>query len=87
MENLTLYELAAQYRHGAQLLAGRIKELTLRRNKTQDPTQRLLLDGRLAPLIEMRRQAQQTARECEHYYKGGVSHDPAPLPAWTALQP
>ena len=78
MANLTLKELAAEYRHGAQLLAGRIKELTLRRNKTQDPAQQIVLDGRLAPLIEMRRQAQQTARECERYYnKGGLHHDTA----------
>jgi len=73
--DLTLSELAAQYRHGAQLLAGRIRELTLRRSKTQDRTEQILLDGRLAPLIEMRRQAQQTARVCERYYnKGGTPH-------------
>lgn len=73
---MTLRELAAEYRHGAQLLAGRIRELTRRRSKTHDRTEQLLLDGRLAPLIEMRRQAQQTARECERYYnKGGAGHD------------
>ena len=76
MANLTLSELAAEYRHGAQLLAGRIRELTLRRTRTQDHTEQLLLDGRLAPLIEMRRQAQQTARDCERYYQKGVPcHD------------
>lgn len=80
MADLTLKELAAEYRHGAQLLAGRIRELTLRRNRIQDPTQQILLDGRLAPLIEMRRQAQQTARQCERYYdRGGARHGAATI--------
>lgn len=67
---MTLKELAVEYRQGAQLLAERIKELTARRSKTRDRTERLLLEGRMAPLIEMRRQAQQTARDCERYYDG-----------------
>ena len=75
MADLTLKELAAEYRQGAQLLAGRIRELALRRSKTHDRTEQLLLEGRMAPLIEMRRQAQQTARDCERYYeKGGGRH-------------
>ncbi len=75
MAHLTLKELAAEYRQGAQLLAVRIRELTARRSKTQDRTEQLLLEGRMAPLIEMRRQAQQTARDCERYYDtGGVGH-------------
>ena len=75
MAKLTLKELAAEYRHGAQLLAVRIRELAARRSKATDQAEQLLLDGRLAPLIEMRRQAQQTARDCERYYdKGGVRH-------------
>lgn len=72
---MTLKELAVEYRQGAQLLGGRIRELAARRSKTQDRTEQLLLDGRIAPLIEMRRQAQQTARDCERYYDtGGAQH-------------
>lgn len=71
---MTLKELAAEYRQGAQLLAGRIKELAARRSRTRDRKERLLLEGRIAPLIEMRRQAQQTARDCERYYGTGGAH-------------
>lgn len=75
MADLTLKELAAEYRRGAQLLGGRIRELAVRRSRTRDRTEQLLLDGRMAPLIEMRRQAQQTARDCERYYdRGGARH-------------
>lgn len=79
---MTLKELAVEYRQGAQLLAGRIRELAARRSKTRDRTEQLLLEGRMAPLIEMRRQAQQTARDCERYYDaGGVRHGRSTLPA------
>jgi len=79
--HLTLKELAAEYRQGAQLLAGRIRELAARRSRTHDRTEQLVLEGRMAPLIEMRRQAQLTARDCERYYNtGGVCRGKTTLP-------
>lgn len=77
---MTLKELAAEYRQGAQLLAVRIRELAARRSKTRDRAEQIVLEGRMAPLIEMRRQAQQTARDCERYYNtGGARHGNATL--------
>ena len=74
MAQLTLKELALEYRQGAQLLGGRIRELAARRSRARDRTEQQLLEGRMAPLIEMRRQAQQTARDCERYYDTGGAH-------------
>lgn len=68
---MTLAELAVEYREGAQLLVQRLTELKLLHQSASDPQERLLLEGRMDPLLTMLRQARGVARYCEHYYDRG----------------
>ena len=46
-------------------------ELKLLHQAAVDPQERLLLEGRMDPLLTMLRQARGVARYCEHYYDRG----------------
>lgn len=64
---MTLARMAASYRHSAQLLRERIKELR-EAEKTADPVEQSKLGQRIKDLSALYRETQETARYLEHYY-------------------
>ena len=66
---MTLARMAAGYRHSAQLLRERIKELK-EAEKTADPIEKSKLGQRIKDLSILYRETQETARYLEHYYDG-----------------
>lgn len=66
---MTLARMAASYRHSAQLLWGRIKELR-EAEKSADPVEKSKLGQRIKDLSTLYRETQETARLLEHYYDG-----------------
>ena len=66
---MTLARMAAGYRHSAQLLRERIKELRAA-EKNADPIERSRLGQRIKDLSTLYRETQETARYLEHYYDG-----------------
>lgn len=65
---MTIYELAMEYGHTADLLRGRIRQLEQERGQTQDEQTQLQLDGRIRPLRAMYRESRCVARHLERYY-------------------
>ena len=66
---MTLARMAASYRHSAQLLWERIKELR-EAEKSADPVEKSKLGQRIKDLSTLYRETQETARLLEHYYDG-----------------
>ena len=67
---MTMTELAVQYRESADLLTGRIRELTEElKNGGLCEMEKYRLRGRIATLTNMYRQTRATARLLEHYYE------------------
>lgn len=64
---MTLARMAVSYRHSAQLLRERIKELR-EAAKTADPVEQSQLGQRIKDLTTLYRETQETARYLEHYY-------------------
>ena len=66
---MTMTELAVQYRASADLLAGRIRELTEElKSGGLCEMEKYRLRGRIGLLTNMCRQTHATARRLEHYY-------------------
>ena len=66
---MTLARMAVSYRHSAQLLRERIKELK-EAEKSADPVEKSRLGQRVKDLSTLYRETQETARLLEHYYDG-----------------
>ena len=64
---MTLARMAESYRHSAQLLRERIKELR-EAEKTASPAEKSKLGQRIKDLSTLYRETQETARYLEHYY-------------------
>ena len=69
---MTLLELSAQYRAGAQLLRERLAKLRRLKKTAVDPDERFWLDRRIAVLTEMLRQSNELSELTAHYYERGV---------------
>ena len=69
---MTLLELSAQYRAGAQLLRERLAKLRRMKKTAVDPDERFWLDRRIAVLTEMLRQSNELSELTAHYYERGV---------------
>lgn len=68
---MTLLELSAQYRAGAQLLRERLAQLRRLKKAAVDPDERFWLDRRIAVLTEMLRQSNELSELTAHYYERG----------------
>lgn len=68
---MTLLELSAQYRAGAQLLRERLAKLRRLKKTAVDPDERFWLDRRIAVLTEMLRQSNELSELTAHYYERG----------------
>ena len=68
---MTLLELSAQYRAGAQLLRERLTKLRRLKKTAVDPDERFWLDRRIAVLTEMLRQSNELSELTAHYYERG----------------
>lgn len=68
---MTLLELSAQYRAGAQLLRERLAQLRRLKKTAVDPDERFWLDRRIAVLTEMLRQSNELSELTAHYYERG----------------
>ena len=68
---MTLLELSAQYRAGAQLLRERLAKLRRMKKTAVDPDERFWLDRRIAVLTEMLRQSNELSELTAHYYERG----------------
>ena len=66
---MTLARMAVSYRHSAQLLRERIRELR-EAEKTADCVEKSKLGQRIKDLTTLYRETQETARLLEHYYDG-----------------
>ena len=66
---MTLARMAVSYRHSAQLIRERIKELR-EAEKTADPVEKSKLGQRIKELSTLYRDTQETAHLLEHYYDG-----------------
>ena len=64
---MTLECMAVSYRHSAQLLRERIRELR-EAEKSADPVEKSKLGRRIKDLTTLYRETQETARLLEHYY-------------------
>ena len=64
---MTLASMAVSYRHSAQLLQGRIRELK-EAEKTADPAEKSQLGQRIKDLNTLYRETRETACLLEHYY-------------------
>ena len=72
---MTLLELSAQYRQGAQLLRGRLAELRRQKKNAREPEEHFWLDRRIAALTDMLRQTNELAELTAHYYERGYDRD------------
>ena len=68
---MTLLELSAQYRQGAQLLRGRLAELRRQKKNAREPEEHFWLDRRIAALTDMLRQTNELCELTAHYYERG----------------
>lgn len=79
IHNMTLYELAVEYRESGERCRRRVRELQDELDReAMGETERLLLRRRISVLSAMERDAIATSRYLEHYYgrnKGDVKAD------------
>ena len=72
---MTLFELSAQYRSGAEVISQRIRLLRQRLKQTNDTAEAQLLRQRIHELQPMLHQCRQMAELTEHYYDRGYKRN------------
>ena len=68
---MTLYELSAQYRAGAELIRTRMRELRALQKQETDAQALFWIGRRMAVLTQMLQQSNELAELTEHYYERG----------------
>lgn len=68
---MTLKEIGREYRKSVKLIDTRIRQLQKEKSAAKDPAQSSGLELRIKLLDSMRREANELAAFCEHYYEKG----------------